>query len=99
MGINVERVVGNNVNSNLICPICLGVLQDPLQVNINKNFKQKIIVFIIYKNFKDSNEHSFCSTCINRWLDTNQECPVDRSLLTKLNLKPISRLLQNLLSE
>jgi hypothetical protein len=33
MGINVERVVGNNVNSNLICPICLGVLQDPLQVN------------------------------------------------------------------
>ena len=32
MSINIERVVGN-VNSNLICPICLGLLQDPLQVN------------------------------------------------------------------
>lgn len=60
-----------------------------LTLNINVDFTQ----------IKDKNEHAFCQTCIHKWLEKSGECPVDRTPLSRVDLKPVSRLLQNLLSE
>lgn len=75
--LSVERFVGE-VNSNLICPICMCVLNDPVQ---------------------DENEHTFCKICINRWLEHQVTCPIDRTYINRYRLKQSSRLLKNLLAE
>lgn len=43
-------------------------------------------------------EHAFCATCIREWLTRQPTCPVDRSAITPNQLKPVPRILRNLLS-
>lgn len=43
-------------------------------------------------------EHAFCAACINAWLTRNTTCPVDRQSITSDQLKPVPRILRNLLS-
>ncbi|KAH9420123.1 E3 ubiquitin-protein ligase NRDP1 [Dermatophagoides pteronyssinus] len=43
-------------------------------------------------------EHAFCSACIKEWLDRDSICPVDRQPLTMDELKPVPRILRNLLA-
>ncbi|KAK2708721.1 hypothetical protein QYM36_014355 [Artemia franciscana] len=43
-------------------------------------------------------EHAFCNSCITEWLTRNQTCPIDRRYLTIDALKPVPRILRNLLS-
>ncbi|CAF0734867.1 unnamed protein product [Didymodactylos carnosus] len=77
MGYDVARFP-NEIDGELICAICGGVLQDPLQ--------------------SPDCEHAFCQICINEWLSRNQTCPVDRSAIVPGQLKPVPRILKNLLS-
>ncbi|XP_040564960.1 E3 ubiquitin-protein ligase NRDP1 isoform X1 [Lepeophtheirus salmonis] len=44
-------------------------------------------------------EHCFCSLCIKQWLPRHPTCPVDRSPLSLHDLKPIPRVLKNLLAK
>jgi len=43
-------------------------------------------------------EHAFCSACINEWLTRQPTCPVDRAAISPTDLKPVPRILRNLLS-
>ncbi|KAK3083181.1 hypothetical protein FSP39_015890 [Pinctada imbricata] len=77
MGYETNRFQGD-VDEELICPICSGVLEEPLQA--------------------PQCEHAFCSDCIQEWLTRQPTCPVDRSTITPNQLKPVPRILRNLLS-
>jgi E3 ubiquitin-protein ligase NRDP1 len=77
MGYDVGRFVGD-VDAELICPICHGVLEDPHQA--------------------PQCEHAFCEVCINEWLRCHHACPLDRTTCDPSQLKPIPRILKNLLS-
>ncbi|XP_053437115.1 E3 ubiquitin-protein ligase NRDP1-like [Nycticebus coucang] len=78
MGYDVIRFQGD-VDEDLICPICSGVLEDPVQIS--------------------HCEHAFCNICITQWLCEQQTCPVDRSVVTIAHLRPVPRILRNLLSK
>lgn len=43
-------------------------------------------------------EHAFCADCIHEWLNRQQTCPVDRRSISIAELKPVPRILKNLLS-
>ncbi|CAG0918923.1 unnamed protein product [Notodromas monacha] len=43
-------------------------------------------------------EHAFCNGCISEWLTHQPTCPVDRQEITEAQLKPVPRILRNLLS-
>ncbi|XP_022102669.1 E3 ubiquitin-protein ligase NRDP1-like [Acanthaster planci] len=43
-------------------------------------------------------EHAFCSVCIHEWLSRQRTCPVDRNPISSQQLKPVPRILRNLLS-
>ncbi|XP_063412847.1 E3 ubiquitin-protein ligase NRDP1-like [Mytilus trossulus] len=43
-------------------------------------------------------EHAFCAACIQEWLTRQPTCPVDRNPITPNQLKPVPRILRNLLS-
>ncbi|KAL3854652.1 hypothetical protein ACJMK2_013912 [Sinanodonta woodiana] len=43
-------------------------------------------------------EHAFCGSCIHEWLTRQPTCPVDRNPITPNQLKPVPRILRNLLS-
>lgn len=44
-------------------------------------------------------EHAFCKLCINQWLKLQRICPVDRTSIHPIDLKPVPRILKNLLSK
>lgn len=77
MGYEVVRFQGE-VDEELICSICSGVLEEPLQAPIC--------------------EHAFCAACIHEWLNHQPTCPVDRQNITSAQLKPVPRILKNLLA-
>lgn len=77
MGYELTRFQGD-VDEELVCPICAGVLEEPLQAAVC--------------------EHAFCRACITEWLSRQPTCPVDRSSITTTNLRPVPRILKNLLS-
>jgi len=43
-------------------------------------------------------EHAFCAACIHEWLNRQQTCPVDRSSISIAELRPVPRILKNLLA-
>lgn len=43
-------------------------------------------------------EHAFCRHCITEWLCRQPSCPVDRNAITAANLRPVARILRNLLA-
>ncbi|XP_044732704.1 E3 ubiquitin-protein ligase NRDP1 [Chrysoperla carnea] len=77
MGYEVNRFQGD-VDEELICPICSGVLEDPLQAPVC--------------------EHAFCRVCIQEWISRQPTCPVDRQSITFTQLRPVPRILRNLLA-
>ncbi|PSN30920.1 E3 ubiquitin-protein ligase NRDP1 [Blattella germanica] len=77
MGFEVNRFQGE-VDEELVCPICSGVLEDPLQAPVC--------------------EHAFCRGCIQEWISRQPTCPVDRQAITSAQLRPVPRILRNLLS-
>lgn len=77
MGYELTRFQGD-VDEELVCPICAGVLEEPLQAAVC--------------------EHAFCRACITEWLSRQPTCPVDRNAITTTNLRPVPRILKNLLA-
>lgn len=77
MGFEVNRFQGE-VDEELVCPICSGVLEEPLQAPVC--------------------EHAFCRGCITEWISRQPTCPVDRQAVTSGQLRPVPRILRNLLA-
>ncbi|KAL7668167.1 hypothetical protein ACOME3_008881 [Neoechinorhynchus agilis] len=44
-------------------------------------------------------EHAFCRDCICQWLSTDTRCPLDRKIVSVSCLKPVPRILRNLLNK
>ncbi|CAB1336560.1 unnamed protein product [Coregonus sp. 'balchen'] len=44
-------------------------------------------------------EHAFCNACISQWFNQQQICPVDRSVVTLAHLRPVPRIMRNMLSK
>lgn len=42
-------------------------------------------------------EHCFCKNCIEIWLTRQRTCPVDRGILVEDSLKPVPRIMRNML--
>ncbi|XP_036620974.1 E3 ubiquitin-protein ligase NRDP1-like [Trichosurus vulpecula] len=78
MGYDRARFLGD-VDEDLICPICHGVLEEPVQA--------------------PNCEHAFCNTCITQGSSWQQICPVDGSVVTIPHLRPIPRIMRNMLSK
>ena len=47
MGLDVIRFRGGTVDEELICPICTGVLEAPLQAPVNFITNKELLFFII----------------------------------------------------
>lgn len=77
MGYDLNRFEGE-VDEELLCLICSGVLENPVQAPMC--------------------EHAFCSACIHEWLKRQSTCPVDRQAITSTQLRPVPRILKNLLA-
>lgn len=43
-------------------------------------------------------EHAFCRVCINEWINRQPTCPLDRTPITSAQLRPVPRILRNLLA-
>ncbi|KTF89988.1 hypothetical protein cypCar_00006076, partial [Cyprinus carpio] len=43
--------------------------------------------------------HAFCNACITQWLQQQQSCPVDRTVVTLAHLRPVPRIMRNMLSK
>ncbi|MBN3297665.1 RNF41 ligase, partial [Amia calva] len=78
MGYDVTRFQGE-VDEDLLCPICSGVLEEPVQA--------------------PHCEHAFCNACITQWFSQQQICPVDRTVVTLAHLRPVPRIMRNMLSK
>uniref|UniRef100_A0A8C5GU14 E3 ubiquitin-protein ligase NRDP1 n=1 Tax=Gouania willdenowi TaxID=441366 RepID=A0A8C5GU14_GOUWI len=78
MGYDVTRFQGE-VDEDLLCPICSGVLEEPVQA--------------------PHCEHAFCNACITQWFAQQQICPVDRTVVTLAHLRPVPRIMRNMLSK
>lgn len=64
MGFEIKRFQGDgDVDEELICPICSGVLEDPLQVSIVFNLKRLLcnVDIIISKRY---NMYAVTGTCL-----------------------------------
>ncbi len=49
---------------------------------------------------KDGNDHAYCKKCILRWLrNGNTNCPIGNEKIDINKLKPIIRIVKNILSE
>lgn len=107
MGYELTRFQGE-VDEELVCPICAGVLEEPLQVSnchqllrINLRLDQKLTIcvrLVVYFKQAAVCEHAFCRACITEWLSRQPTCPVDRNSITTSNLRPVPRILKNLLA-
>ncbi|KAH8300410.1 hypothetical protein KR018_004497 [Drosophila ironensis] len=99
MGYDVNRFQGE-VDEELTCPICSGVLEDPLQVCFVCICRppSSLAYFLFIPLQAVMCEHAFCRGCINEWLTRQPTCPVDRNALTTANLRAVPRILRNLLS-
>ncbi|NXS85482.1 RNF41 ligase, partial [Erpornis zantholeuca] len=42
---------------------------------------------------------AFCNPCITQWSSQQQTCPVDRSVVTVAHLRPVPRIMRNMLSK
>ncbi|KAI4793116.1 hypothetical protein KUCAC02_032925 [Chaenocephalus aceratus] len=78
MGYDITRFQGE-VDEDLLCPICSGVLEEPVQA--------------------PHCEHAFCNACITQWFAQQQICPVDRTVVTLAHLRPVPRIMRNMLSK
>ena len=104
MGYDLNRFDGP-VDEELICPICSFILEDPVQVGSGVSFKvcscvKDWVLMVFEVCFKAPDcEHAFCEDCINQWLKRQHTCPVDRTPIQPRDLKPVPRILKNLLSK
>ena len=48
MGLDVNRFLGGTVDEELLCPICSGVLENPVQVTIKILFEIMIYKFVLH---------------------------------------------------
>lgn len=98
MGIDVNRFKGE-VDEELLCPICSAVLENPLQVRkaLYTSWRRTVKYSWILLQQAPNCEHAFCSACIHEWLSRQPTCPVDRQTITPPQLRPVPRILRNLL--
>lgn len=110
MGYDVTRFQGE-VDEDLLCPICSGVLEEPVQASPRlRDFPASLLTpRFVCSLFRPSVcplsfqaphcEHAFCNACITQWFAQQQICPVDRTVVTLAHLRPVPRIMRNMLSK
>ena len=93
MGYDLCLFEDEDVDEELICPICRGVLGT------------YDCVFLLYPviseeaTYAPNCEHAFCSDCIHEWLANQRTCPLDRTSLKKEELNSVPRIMKNMLGK
>ena len=73
---------------------------DPIKASFFDHFSCKICLEILKKPVQcQRNEHYFCTSCITQHLRRNQTCPLCMEELTLETLRPIPRVVADLLSQ
>ena len=73
---------------------------DPIKASFFDNFSCKICLEILKKPVQcQRNEHYFCTSCITQHLRRNQTCPLCMEELTLETLRPIPRVVADLISQ
>lgn len=75
IGYDRERFV-SEIPNDLICSICLGVMNNPVETVCS---------------------HVFCRKCLKQALQRRLRCPVDRRPLTMSHVRPLPRIVHNIL--
>lgn len=57
-----------------------------------------LLIYILNLHKAPACEHAFCRACITEWISRQPTCPVDRQAVTASQLRPVPRILRNLLS-
>lgn len=109
MGYDVTRFQGE-VDEDLLCPICSGVLEEPVQASARKPGPPPpdaapppgchvVNALLSFPLQAPHCEHAFCNACITQWFAQQQICPVDRTVVTLAHLRPVPRIMRNMLSK
>ncbi|RMB90374.1 hypothetical protein DUI87_33260 [Hirundo rustica rustica] len=114
MGYDVARFQGD-VDEDLICPICSGVLEEPCSLDLlirpflpespipmsdPMSYRSELsLTDHSHLGLAPHCEHAFCNACITQWFSQQQTCPVDRSVVTVAHLRPVPRIMRNMLSK
>lgn len=62
-------------------------------------FLQRILMSSLFSFQAPHCEHAFCNACITQWFAQQQICPVDRTVVTLAHLRPVPRIMRNMLSK
>ena len=73
----------------------IDLFQDP----VDDELICSICMEVFDEPVQDEEEHIFCKSCINKWLETSHKCPLDRKILHTYKLKPATRVVSNLLAK
>jgi hypothetical protein len=77
----------------------MGFSQHLFQDEVDEELICSICMDVYDEPVQDEDDHTFCKSCIHKWLETSHHCPLDRKLLHQWDLKKTSRLVTNLLTK
>ena len=90
-----DELLGWEIPHPFSGPICGGVLQDPLEAPVCEHTFCRVNTSLL-------SVPSSCSSrkqiCINEWLSRAPICPIDRIPIEFEQLRPVPRILRNLLN-
>lgn len=66
---------------------------------IDEEFVCSICSMVMANPVQSPCEHTFCSECIKEWLRVNGSCPIDRTILIFVDLKPTPRYFRNMMDK
>lgn len=71
-----------------------------LQIRLNNELFGLFLIFCVVTCTQAPHcEHAFCNACITQWFAQQQICPVDRTVVTLAHLRPVPRIMRNMLSK
>ncbi|GBN79593.1 E3 ubiquitin-protein ligase PDZRN3-B, partial [Araneus ventricosus] len=79
-------------DEELICSVCRSVFCDPVQSPICSVCRS-----VFCDPVQSPCNHVFCRSCINKWLESNRNCPICRKRTTKYTVQEVVPIVKNMI--